>query len=205
MRVAVQGFGKVGSYLALFLHQEGAIVTGISDSTTALHNAKGIDVPAAFAHKREFRTLAGLRDAEAITNEELILLDVDVLAPCALEQVITEANADRVRAAIICEGANGPVTPAADAILEEKGVLILPDVLANAGGVVVSYFEWVQGLQEYFWKESEVNAKLNDIISRAFDETWDTAQAHDVPMRVAAYGIGVQRVAEATITRGIYP
>ena len=205
MRVAVQGFGNVGSYLALFLHQEGAIVTAISDSTTALYNAKGIDVPAAFAHKRESRTLAGLRDAEAITNEELIELDVDVLAPCALEQVITGENADRVKASIICEGANGPVTPAADAILEDKGVLILPDVLANAGGVVVSYFEWVQGLQEYFWKESEVNAKLNDIVSRAFEETWETAQARNVPMRVAAYGVAVQRVAEATITRGIYP
>jgi glutamate dehydrogenase (NAD(P)+) len=205
MRVAVQGFGQVGSYLALFLHQEGATVTAVSDSTTALYNAKGIDVPAAFAHKREFRTLAGLRDAEAITNEELILLDVDVLAPCALEQVITGENADRVRASIVCEGANAPVTPAADAILEDKGVLILPDVLANAGGVVVSYFEWVQGLQEYFWKESEVNAKLNDIVSRAFEETWETARARDVSMRVAAYGVAVQRVAEATITRGIYP
>jgi glutamate dehydrogenase (NAD(P)+) len=205
LRVAVQGFGNVGSFLAKFLAEDGAKVTAISDSRTALYNPNGIDVPAAFAHKHETGSLEGLRGAEAITNEELVLLDCDVLAPCALEQVITEANADRVRAAIICEGANGPVTPAADAILEEKGVLILPDVLANAGGVVVSYFEWVQGLQEYFWKESEVNAKLNDIISRAFDETWDTAQAHDVPMRVAAYGIGVQRVAEATITRGIYP
>jgi glutamate dehydrogenase (NAD(P)+) len=205
MRVAVQGFGNVGSYLALFLHQEGAIVTGISDSTTALHNDKGIDVPAAFEHKREFRTLAGLRDAEAITNDELLLLDVDVLAPCALEQVIRADNADRVKASIVCEGANGPVTPAADAILEDKGVLILPDVLANAGGVVVSYFEWVQGLQEYFWKESEVNAKLNDIVSRSFEETWETAERRDVPMRVAAYGVAVQRVAEATITRGIYP
>jgi glutamate dehydrogenase (NAD(P)+) len=205
MRVAVQGFGNVGSYLALFLHQEGAIVTGISDSTTALHNDKGIDVPAAFAHKREFHTLMGLRDAEAITNDELLLLDVDVLAPCALEQVIHAGNADRVKASIVCEGANGPVTPAADAILEDKGVLILPDVLANAGGVVVSYFEWVQGLQEYFWKESEVNAKLNDIVSRSFEETLETAQRRDVPMRVAAYGVAVQRVAEATITRGIYP
>src|SRR4051794_920293 len=205
MRVAVQGFGKVGSYLALLLHQEGAIVTAVSDSTTALHNAKGIDVPAAFAHKREFHTLAGLREAEAITNDELFLLDVDVLAPCALEQVITAQNADRVRAPIICEGANGPITPAADEILEDRGVLILPDVLANAGGVVVSYFEWVQGLQEYFWKESEVNAKLNDIVSRAFDETWETAHERKIPMRVAAYGLAVQRVAEATVTRGIYP
>jgi glutamate dehydrogenase (NAD(P)+) len=205
MRVAVQGFGNVGSYLALLLHQEGAIVTAVSDSTTALYNAKGVDVPAAFAHKREFHTLAGLRDAEAITNDELLLLDVDVLAPCALEQVITAQNADRVRASIICEGANGPITPGGDAILEEKGVLILPDVLANAGGVVVSYFEWVQGLQEYFWKESEVNAKLNDIVSRAFEETWETAQQRKIPMRVAAYGLAVQRVAEATVTRGIYP
>jgi glutamate dehydrogenase (NAD(P)+) len=205
MRVAVQGFGNVGSFLAKFLHEEGAIVVAISDSTVALHNPKGIDVPAAFAHKRENRTLAGLRDAEQITNEELLLLDVDVLAPCALEQVITERNADQVKASIICEGANGPVTPSADAILEDKGVLILPDVLANAGGVVVSYFEWVQGLQEYFWKEVEVNAKLNDIVSRAFDETWETAQKRDMPMRVAAYGLAVQRVAEATVTRGIYP
>jgi len=205
MRVAVQGFGNVGSFLAKYLHEEGALVVAISDSTVALHNPKGIDIPAAFAHKRENRTLAGLRDAESITNEELLLLAVDVLAPCALEQVITESNAAHVKASIICEGANGPVTPGADAILEDKGVLILPDVLANAGGVVVSYFEWVQGLQEYFWKEVEVNAKLNDIVSRAFDETWETAQRRSMPMRVAAYGLAVQRVAEATVTRGIYP
>ncbi|HVM58414.1 MAG TPA: Glu/Leu/Phe/Val dehydrogenase, partial [Gaiellaceae bacterium] len=170
MTAAVQGFGNVGSFLAKFLHEEGAKVIAISDSTTAWHNPKGIDVPTAFAYKREHRTLAGFKGAEEITNEELLLLDCDILAPCALEQVITERNADKVKAHIICEGANGPVTPAADAILEDMGVLILPDVLANAGGVVVSYFEWVQGLQEYFWKEAEVNAKLNDIVSRAFDE-----------------------------------
>jgi glutamate dehydrogenase (NAD(P)+) len=205
MRVAVQGFGNVGSFLAKFLHEEGATVIAISDSTTALYNPKGLDVPAAFAYRREHRTLAGLKDAELITNEDLLLLDVDILAPCALEQVITERNAAKVKASMICEGANGPVTPAADAILEDNGVLILPDVLANAGGVVVSYFEWVQGLQEYFWKETEVNAKLNDIVSRAFEATWETAQTRAVPMRVAAYGLAVQRVAEATITRGIYP
>jgi len=205
MSVAVQGFGNVGSHLARLLHQEGAIVVGISDSTVALHNPKGIDIPAAFAHKREHGTLRGLADAEEIDQEELMLLDVDILAPCALEQVINELNADQVKASIICEGANGPVTPSADAILEEKGVLILPDVLANAGGVVVSYFEWVQGLQEYFWKETEVNAKLNDIMSRAFEETWGTAEQRRLPMRVAAYGLAVQRVAEATVTRGIYP
>jgi glutamate dehydrogenase (NAD(P)+) len=205
MTVAVQGFGNVGSYLAKFLHEEGASVVAISDSGAALYNSKGIDIAAAFAHKREHGTLAGLKDADQITNDELLLLDVDILAPCALEQVITDRNASEVKASIICEGGNGPVTPAADAILEDKGVLILPDVLANAGGVVVSYFEWVQGLQEYFWKETEVNAKLNDIMSRAFEETWETAEQRHVPMRVAAYGLAVQRVAEATITRGIYP
>jgi glutamate dehydrogenase (NAD(P)+) len=205
LSVAVQGFGNVGSYLAKFVAEEGAKVVAISDSTVSLHNANGIDVAVAFAHKREHGTLRGLANAEEITQDELVTLDVDILAPCALEQVITERNADRVRASIICEGANGPVTPGADAILEDKGVLILPDVLANAGGVVVSYFEWVQGLQEYFWKETEVNAKLNDIMSRAFEETWETSVSRQIPMRMAAYGLAVQRVAEATITRGIYP
>ena len=176
MTVAVQGFGNVGSYLAKFLHEEGASVVAISDSRAALYNAKGIDIAAAFAHKREHGTLAGLKDADQITNDELLLLDVDILAPCALEQVITERTPTRSRRRSSAKAANGPVTPAADAILEDKGVLILPDVLANAGGVVVSYFEWVQGLQEYFWKETEVNAKLNDIMSRAFEETWETAE-----------------------------
>jgi glutamate dehydrogenase (NAD(P)+) len=205
MKVVVQGFGNVGSYLAQFLHQDGAIVVGISDSTVALYNPKGIDVPAALAHKRETGSLKGLKDAEVISDGELLELECDILAPCALEQVITEENAHRIKASIICEGANGPVTGKADAILEEKGVLVLPDILANAGGVVVSYFEWVQGLQEYFWKEAEVNARLNDIMSKAFDETWEVSQKKNLPMRVAAYGLAVQRVAEATVTRGIYP
>jgi glutamate dehydrogenase (NAD(P)+) len=205
MTAAVQGFGQVGSHLARFLHDEGVVVTAVSDSTVALHNAAGIDVAAAVAYKREHRTLAGFPGADAISGDELLTLDVEILAPCALEQVITERNADQVKASLVCEGANGPVTPGADAILDAKGILVLPDVLANAGGVVVSYFEWVQGLQEYFWKESEVNAKLNDIMSRAFEETWETAQAREISMRVAAYGLAVLRVAEATITRGIYP
>ena len=205
MTVAVQGFGNVGSYLAKFLAEDGATVIAISDSTTALYNPNGIDISAAFAHKRETGSLAGLKNAEEITNDELLLLECDVLAPCALEQVITRENADKVKAKVLCEGANGPTTPTADSILEANGVLILPDVLANAGGVVVSYFEWVQGLQEYFWKETEVNAKLNDIVTRAFEETWECAQQRDVPMRLAAYGLAVQRVAEATTTRGIYP
>jgi glutamate dehydrogenase (NAD(P)+) len=205
IRVAVQGFGNVGSYLAKFLTEDGATVIAVSDSASGLHNSNGIDVQAAIAHKRETGTLEGFRGADAITNDELLLLECDVLAPCALEQVITEENAAQVKAAIIVEGANGPVTPAADEILDDKGILVLPDILANAGGVIVSYFEWVQGLQEYFWKEAEVNAKLNDIITRAFNETWATMDNRGVSMRLAAYGLAVQRVSEATVTRGIYP
>ena len=139
------------------------------------------------------------------TNEELIELECDVLVPAALEQVINADNAPRVRAHMICEAANGPTTPGADEILEDRGILVLPDVLANAGGVVVSYFEWVQGLQEYFWKEYEVNAKLNDIVVRAFEETWSARERFSTSMRTAAYGLAVQRVAEATTTRGLYP
>jgi glutamate dehydrogenase (NAD(P)+) len=201
----VQGFGNVGSYLAKFLAEAGAKVIAISDSSGGLHNPNGIDIAAAFAHKAETGSLEGLKGADAISNEELLFLECDVLAPCALEQVITSENADRVRAKVICEGANGPVTPTADEILEGNGVMILPDVLANAGGVVVSYFEWVQGLQEYFWKEDEVNQRLNDIVTRAFDETWHVYEEKKVPMRLAAYGLAVQRVAEATVTRGLYP
>ncbi len=203
--VAIQGFGNVGSHLARLLHAEGAKVVAISDSRGGVHNPNGIDIPAALAHKEERGTLERLANAEAVTNEELVELPCDILAPCALEQVVTEENADRVKATVICEGANGPVTPTADAILEERGVLILPDVLANAGGVVVSYFEWVQGLQEYFWREDEVNAKLHDIVARAFEETWQTRAAKETSLRMAAYGLAVRKVAEATTTRGLYP
>ena len=202
---SVQGFGNVGSFLARFLHERGARVVAISDSTVALHNAAGIDVPAAIAWKDAEGTLQGLTGAEPIAGDELLLLDCDLIAPCALEQVVTGANADRVKARIVCEGANGPLTPDADAILEDKGVVILPDVLANAGGVVVSYFEWVQGLQEYFWKEHEIDERLNEIMTAAFERTWELQQSRRVPMRVAAYGLAVQRVAEATVTRGLYP
>jgi glutamate dehydrogenase (NAD(P)+) len=205
LRVAVQGFGNVGSYLALFLAREGATVVAVSDSSGGIFSPKGIDVETAIAHKQETASLAGLHGTEELTNEELLLVDCDVLAPCALEQVITSENADKIKAKIVCEGANGPTTPTADEILEERGVLVLPDVLANAGGVVVSYFEWVQGLQEYFWKEDEVNARLNDISTRAFNETWATREARGTSMRMAAYGLAVNRVAEATTTRGLYP
>jgi len=204
-RVAIQGFGNVGSHLAKLLHAEGATVIALSDSSSGVHNPDGLDVPMALAHKQEHGSLAGLSNAEAVSNEELVELPCDVLAPSALEQVVTDRNADRVKARIVCEGANGPVTPSADAILEDRGVIVMPDVLANAGGVVVSYFEWVQGLQEYFWREDEVNAKLHDIVARAFEEAWHTHETRAVSLRMASYGIAVQRVAEATTTRGLYP
>jgi glutamate dehydrogenase (NAD(P)+) len=203
--VAVQGFGNVGSYLAKFLAEDGAKVVAISDSSGGLYNPNGIDVAAAFAHKAETGALAGLRGAESVSNDELLLLDCDILAPCALEQVLHEGNAAKVKAKIVVEGANGPTTPAADEILEDMNVLVLPDVLANAGGVVVSYFEWVQGLQEYFWKEAEVNAKLNDITTRAFNETWEAHSRRSLSLRIAAYGLAVERVGDATTTRGLYP
>jgi glutamate dehydrogenase (NAD(P)+) len=205
LRVTVQGFGNVGSFLARFLAEQGATVIAVSDSRGGIYNEAGLDMAAVLAHKQETGALEGLRGAESITNEELLLLECDVLAPCALEQVITSSNADQVKAKIIAEGANGPVTPAADEILDDRGVLILPDVLANAGGVVVSYFEWVQGLQEYFWKEDEINSKLRDITTRAFNETWRTTEERKTSMRLAAYGLAVRRVADATITRGLYP
>ena len=205
LRVAVQGFGNVGRNLARLLSEAGALIVAVSDSHGGLYAAKGLDVTSVIAHKAEHGKLDGFAGADRITNEELLLLDCDVLAPCALEQVIRSDNATQVRARIVCEGANGPVTPDADAILEDNGVLVLPDVLANAGGVVVSYFEWVQGLQEYFWKEEEVNARLNEIVTKAFRETVDTRDKHGTSMRMAAYGLAVRRVSEATVTRGLYP
>jgi glutamate dehydrogenase (NAD(P)+) len=203
--VAIQGFGNVGSYLARFMAEDGATVIAVSDSSGGLYNARGLDIPSVLAHKHETGMLRGFRGADEISNDELLLLECDVLAPCALEQVISEDNAAKVKAKIVCEGANGPTTPTADEILEDMGVLVLPDVVANAGGVVVSYFEWVQGLQEYFWKETEVNAKLNDIVTRAFNEAWETHEARGLSMRLASYGLAVERVADATTTRGLYP
>ncbi len=205
LKVVVQGFGNVGSVFAKLVSRLGATVIAVSDSTGGVYNEAGLDVEAAIAHKREGGRLAELAGVEAISNEELVLLPCDVLAPCALEQVITEKNADSIRARIVAEGANGPTTPAADEILDAKGVIVIPDVLANAGGVVVSYFEWVQGLQEFFWKEDEVNMRLSEIVVGAFGETWAVHEQRGVPLRSAAYGLAVQRVAEASTIRGLYP
>jgi glutamate dehydrogenase (NAD(P)+) len=205
LRVVVQGFGNVGAVFARLASQFGATVVAVSDSAGGIYSERGIDVEAALAHKRAGGRLRELAGGDAISNEELVLLPCDVFVPCALEQVITERNADRVRARFVVEGANAPTTPAADEILQSNGVTVVPDVLANAGGVVVSYFEWVQGLQEFFWKEDEVNLRLSEIVSGAFAETWALHERREIPLRSAAYGLAVQRVAEASVIRGLYP
>ncbi len=203
-RIAVQGFGNVGGAFAELASGLGATIVAISDVSGGIYDASGVDIAAARAHGRAGGTLVDF-GGERITNEELLALDCDVLAPCALEQVLTRENADRVRAKLVVEGANGPTTPEADEILQGNGVLVLPDVLANAGGVVVSYFEWVQGLQELFWKEEEVNRRLKEIVSGAFAETWARHEHDGMPLRLAAYGLAVERVAEASLIRGLYP
>jgi glutamate dehydrogenase (NAD(P)+) len=204
-RIVVQGFGNVGRNLALLLAEAGATVVAVSDSSGGIYNANGLDMDAVVGHKAETGELEGFPGCDNVTNDEVLLVECDVLAPCALEQVITRDNATEIHAGIVCEGANGPTTLEADEILADRGVLVLPDVLANAGGVIVSYFEWVQGLQEYFWKEDEVNSQLNDIITRAFDQTWALHEEEGTTMRQAAYALAVGRVAEATETRGLYP
>jgi glutamate dehydrogenase (NAD(P)+) len=205
LRVAVQGFGNVGSTFARLVSELGATVVAVSDSSGGRYDPAGLDIADALAHSLRGGTLAELDAGERITNDELLTCACDVLVPCALEQALTEENADRVQASIVLEGANGPTTPGADEIFEANGVLVVPDVLVNSGGVVVSYFEWVQGLQEYFWKEDEVNDRLRGLVARAFDETWALHESKNVPLRMAAYGLGVMRVAEASVIRGLYP
>lgn len=203
--VAVQGFGNVGGTAARLLYREGFKIVAVSDSQGGTYNPHGLDVDALSEHKREAGTVVGFPGGEDITNEELITLKCDVLLPAALENQITEENADKVRAKIVAEGANGPTTPEADFILYDKGIFVIPDILANAGGVTVSYFEWVQGIQEFFWSEDEVNARLKDIMVRSFHEVYDVHKEKKVDMRLAAYILAVGRVVEAFHTRGLYP
>ena len=207
VNVAVQGFGKVGALAAQMLAESGCRVVAVSDVGGAAYNRKGLDIARLLQLRADgAQTIAEPGpDVEIISNDELLTLDVDVLVPAALSGVITEANADRIRAQLIVEGANGPTTPAGDAILADRGITVIPDILANAGGVAVSYFEWVQDLQAYFWDESEVNEKLARIMHRAYEEVTVTAKERGVSLRTAAQIIGVGRVAEATRVRGIYP
>jgi glutamate dehydrogenase (NAD(P)+) len=204
-RVAIQGFGKVGGVSAELLTAEGMTVVGVSDSTCGLYRADGLDLTALRHLKEEGGHFSDYGGAEQIDRDELLALDVDVLVPAALEAQISERNADRVKAKVIAEGANAPLTTEADAELNARGVLILPDILANAGGVVVSYFEWVQDIQAYFWGSGEVNSRLREVMTRSYQQVRGEAQTHSVTLRDAAFRIAVTKVAEATRVRGIYP
>jgi glutamate dehydrogenase (NAD(P)+) len=203
-KIAVQGFGNVGSVAARLLEAEGLTVVAISDKTGGIYNANGIYVSEAIDWIRSNRFLEGFPGGESITNEQLLEVDCDVLAPCALETVITRKNAGNIKARIIAEGANGPTTAFADAILEEKGVFVIPDILANAGGVTVSYFEWVQNREGYYWREDTVIERLREVMIRAFDQVLQYSKAHNVNMRTAAYMLSIDRVAAVHKLRGIY-
>jgi glutamate dehydrogenase (NAD(P)+) len=205
-KVVVQGFGNVGSVAALLAEEAGATVVGISDALGGIYNEKGL--PVHELHHKYGSREGGIReykDAQAVSNEEILEMPCDVLIPAAISAQLTGENADKIKAKLIVEGANGPTTPDADNIFSDKGIMVVPDVLANAGGVVVSYFEWVQDLQNFFWEENEVNNKLTRIMRQSFAAVESTMRSHKTDMRTAAYIIGVKRVAEATMKRGIYP
>jgi glutamate dehydrogenase (NAD(P)+) len=202
--VVVQGFGNVGSTAAKLMAQQGCKIVGISDRFGAFYNEKGIDIDAAIAYANAHRGLDGFTGGDAMDPEELLTLPVDVLVPAALENVVTAKNASKIRAKVICEGANGPTTAAADPILEEKGIFVIPDILANAGGVTVSYFEWVQDRMGYFWSEASVNERLADIMTRSFQDVLNLSMQHKVNMRTAAYMLSISRVATVHRLRGIY-
>ncbi|MHB1169704.1 MAG: Glu/Leu/Phe/Val family dehydrogenase [Longimicrobiales bacterium] len=203
-RVAVQGFGNVGGTAARLLEEEGLTVIAISDKTGGIYNRNGIYVKEALDYVRKNRFLEGFPGGDPISNEELLELECDVLAPCALENVITRRNAGNIKARIMAEGANGPTTAYADAILDEKGVFVVPDILANAGGVTVSYFEWVQNREGYYWREDTVIERLQEIMVRSFAEVLDYSKKHNVNMRTAAYMLSIDRVAAVHRLRGIY-
>ena len=203
--VVVQGFGNAGSIAAQLMVAEGSKVLAVSDSTGAIHAPGGLDVEKVIAWKKEHGTVAGFPGSVDITNQQLLEIPCDVLIPAALENQITGENAARIKARIVAEAANGPTTPEADAILYERGVFMIPDILCNAGGVTVSYFEWVQDLNRDHWSEDIVNAKLREIMVRAFGETLALSRKHEVNMRTASYLLAVDRVASATALRGLYP
>lgn len=202
---AVQGCGNAGGILARFYHEAGCKVIAVTDSKGGAYNAKGLDVPALLTHKEKTGQIENFAEADSISNEKLLELECDILAPCALENVMTQKNASKVRAKIIAEGANGPTTPAADDVFFKNDIMVLPDILANAGGVTVSYFEWVQDLQGFFWDEDNVNRQLQRIMTSSFHDVYKIAQKYNVDMRTAAYILAIDRVASATLVRGLFP
>jgi glutamate dehydrogenase (NAD(P)+) len=204
-RVAIQGFGNAGLHAAELMDAEDFKIVAVSDSRGGVANDRGLDVKKVVAFKSETGSVVGFSGGESISNKELLEYDCDVLVPAALEKVITADNARRIKARIVAEAANGPTLPEADDILHDRGVMVLPDILANAGGVTVSYLEWVQDLQENFWEEEEINERLRRSMVRAFRETLERSQQHDIDLRRGAYAVAVNRVAEATMLRGVYP
>ncbi len=204
-RVAVQGFGNVGSVAARLFAEAGATLVAVQDHAATIHNEAGLDVAALQAHVREQRSVQDFPGAQALARDEFWDVECDILIPAALEGQITAANADRIRARLVIEGANGPTTPEADDILDGRGVLVLPDVIANAGGVTVSYFEWVQDFSSFFWSEDEINARLIRIMREAFASVWQVAEQHRVSLRTATFIIACQRILRARDLRGLYP
>ncbi len=203
--MAVQGFGKVGSVTARLARELGFKVITVSDVEGGIYNRRGLDVDKLIEHTHQTGSVVGFAEAEAIPRDDVLTTECDVLVPAALEGAITEHNADQIRAKMVAEAANGPTTPAAQKILDEKGIFVLPDILTNAGGVTVSYFEWVQSLQAYFWSEEEVNNRLYSVMIQAFDDVRNQSQSTGVNMREAALDLAISRVAEAQRLRGIYP
>ena len=204
-RVVVQGFGNAGSIAARLIVAEGATVVAVSDSSGGIHKPDGLDIDRVIAWKAEHGTVVGFPGALEVSNTEILELECEILIPAALENQITSRNATQIKAKIVAEAANGPTTPDADAILYDRGVFLIPDILCNAGGVTVSYFEWVQDLNRDHWSETEVNTKLKEIMVKAFNEVLNRSKREDVSMRLAAYLVAVQRVADATALRGLYP
>ena len=201
---AVQGFGNVGYHSAKLLHEAGYRILAVSDSKGGIFCESGLKPEAVLEHKLKHGSVVGFPGAKEITNEELLSLEVDILVPAALERVITRRNADDVNAKMVVEGANGPVTPSADRILEERGVVVVPDILANAGGVTGSYFEWVQNRNGFYWSEERFNTELERVMSRSFEEVFSRAEREEISLRLAAYLLAVERVAKVRELRGIY-
>jgi glutamate dehydrogenase (NAD(P)+) len=203
--LAVQGYGQVGKSTSRLLSEAGLTVVAVSDSKGGVYNPKGLDLAALEEHRQVRGGVSGFKKADSITNEELLELPVTVLVPAAVQDQITADNAGKIRARLVTEGANAAVTPEADPILHDRGIFLVPDIIANSGGVIVSYFEWVQDLQAFFWEEEEINTKLHHVITRAFYEILHHSVNMRIDMRLAAYALAVQRVANATTVRGIYP
>jgi glutamate dehydrogenase (NAD(P)+) len=203
-KVVIQGFGNVGSVAAQLMEREGMTIIAVSDKSGGIYNPKGLNVESVLAHVRQHKFLKGYPEAQVVSNTEILELPCDVLVPAALENVITAKNAGAIKARIVCEGANGPTTPGADQILNEKGIFVIPDILANAGGVTVSYFEWVQDRGGYFWDEETVNNRLEKIMVRSFEEVTAMARKHTLDNRIGAYMLAIERVAAVHRLRGMY-